>query len=138
MSEHEKPGKAHTGGCLCGAVRYRINDEMHSVINCHCSQCRKTHGHFGAYSAADEKAVTFIEDKGLKWFQSSETAKRGFCTECGASLFYNNQNRDYISIAAGSLDTPTKLQSTANIFTDDKGDYYEISDRLPRHKQGRS
>lgn len=133
MNDHND--KITTGGCLCGAVRYQIKGELRSVSNCHCSQCRKTHGHYGAYSAAPEKAISFMEERGLKWFQSSDIARRGFCCECGASLFYDPLPKDYIAIAAGTLDGPTGLKTAEHIFTDDKGDYYELSDDLPKHPQ---
>ena len=34
----------HGGGCLCGAVRYRIDGPVRDVIVCHCSICRRYHG----------------------------------------------------------------------------------------------
>lgn len=130
MSDHE--GKTTTGGCLCGAVRYKIAGQLRAISNCHCSQCRKTSGHFGAFSTAPEDALGFIDDGGLKWFQSSQQVRRGFCGQCGSSLFYDHQKVDYIAIAAGSLEGPTGLKTTRHIFTDDKGDYYDLNDDLPK------
>ncbi len=32
------------GGCLCGAVRYRIDAAPASVMICHCATCRRAAG----------------------------------------------------------------------------------------------
>ena len=44
--------RVHTGGCLCGGVRYRVAGRLLPVVACHCGQCRRTLGHFGAYTGA--------------------------------------------------------------------------------------
>ena len=125
-----------TGGCLCGAVRFRICGELRGVVNCHCSICRRFHGHFGAYTSIDFDRIEFAEDRGLKWFRSTtdETPNvyRGFCAECGASLFWHPRNQNAISIAAGSLDEPTGLKTIGHVWTGQIGDYYEILDKHPR------
>ncbi len=126
----------HTGGCQCGAVRYRFAKPTRGVVNCHCTQCRRTHGHFAAYTMALNDDFELLEDRGLKWFRASDTARRGFCQECGASLFWDRDSNNRISIAAGSLDSPTNLKTTDHIFVADKGDYYEIDDGLPQHERG--
>ncbi|MBC8267776.1 MAG: GFA family protein [Rhodospirillaceae bacterium] len=130
---NDQNDKITTASCLCGAVRFNIRGDLRPVINCHCSQCRRTSGHFGAFSGAPKNALTFTEERGLKWFQSSQQARRGFCSECGSSLFYDRKNAAHMAIAAGSLDGITHLVTKSHIFTDDKGDYYELSDDLPRH-----
>jgi hypothetical protein len=117
-----------TGGCLCGAVGFAITGPMRDVINCHCGQCRRSHGHYAAYAATNPDNLTFTEDRGLKWYQSSDAARRGFCTECGSSLFWKPVDKPHIAVAAGSLDQPTGLTTTGDIFTDDMGDYYVIDD----------
>ena len=71
----------HKGSCLCGAVRYEVRGPLRDVVDCHCAMCRKTHGHFGAYTAAAKGALAMIETRGLKWYQSSPAARRGFCCE---------------------------------------------------------
>lgn len=50
--------------------------------------------------------------------------KRGFCNNCGSSLFWDKLGGDCLSIAAGTLEKPTNLVTIKNIFTEDAGDYY--------------
>ncbi|MCG3146130.1 MAG: hypothetical protein HONDAALG_03985 [Gammaproteobacteria bacterium] len=123
----------HQGGCECGAVRYRVRGAMRGVVNCHCKQCRRMHGHFGAYTSVARDQLTLINDAGLKWYRSSATVRRGFCSHCGASLFWDSEQLSTISIAAGTLDDPTGLKSIAHIYTADAGDYYDIDDDLARY-----
>lgn len=125
-----------TGGCLCGAVRYRVTGRLRDVMNCHCSQCRRTHGHVAAYAAARRDDLELLEDAGLAWYASSPRARRGFCRTCGASLFWQPRDLDYIAIAAGTLDQPSGLKTVGHIHVRDKGDYYEIADTLPQHAAG--
>ena len=68
-----------TANCLCGGIKFKIRGELRNIINCHCSQCMKTHGNFAAYTSCLEKNVFFINKKTLRWFKSSNIAKRGFC-----------------------------------------------------------
>ena len=90
-----------TVGVLCGAVKYEVRGELRPVWNCHCGQCRKFHGHFGAYTNAKNKDITIVGRTNLKWFVSSKLARRGFCGKCGSSLFWQRFKGDGISIAAG-------------------------------------
>ena len=117
-----------TGSCLCGAVAYQVHGSLRDVVVCHCAMCRKTHGHYAAYSAAAKSALRMTEERGLRWYQSSPDARRGFCCECGGSVFWESLQRDHISIAAGTLDPPTGLKTTVQIFVDDAGDYYDLPD----------
>jgi len=74
-----------------------------------------------------------LSDAGhLKWYRSSETAERGFCSDCGGNLFWRRDNSDTISIFAGTLDQPSGLSLTEHICVADKADYYEITDGLPQ------
>ncbi len=121
-----------TGGCLCGAVRYEVRGPLRDVVNCHCGQCRRTSGHHGAFAAAAKADLAVTEARGLKWYESSDLARRGFCAACGSTLFWEAHERDETAIAAGSLDQPTGLRTVAHIHTADKADYYEITDGLPK------
>ena len=120
-----------TGGCLCGDVRYEVRGPLRAVVNCHCGQCRRTSGHFVAATAARREDLTLVESRGLRWYQSW-----GFCRTCGASLFWESDSGERVSIMAGTLGQPTGLQTVAHIFAADAGDYYTIDDDLPRHPGG--
>jgi hypothetical protein len=123
-----------TGSCLCGAVRYEVTAPLRDVIECHCAMCRKTHGHIGAYTAAPKTALKIVDDRGLKWYASSGKARRGFCGECGGTLFYDPLQKDHMSIAAGTLDPPTGLKTTLQIYVAHRGDYYEIDAAIPQRE----
>ncbi len=118
--------QSHRGGCLCGAVTYRIAGPLRDVVACHCGQCRKTSGHFVAATAARAEDLTVTEDGALCWYRSSEQAERGFCGVCGSSLFWRRIDGDRVSIMAGGLVGPTGLTITAHIFVQDAGDYYDV------------
>ena len=118
------------GGCLCGAVRYEVHGPLREVVNCHCGQCRRSHGHVAAYTSAKRGDLVLTEDRGLQWYHSSDFARRGFCGDCGASLFWEPIGQGRVSIAAGGIDAPSGFTTVRNIFTAHKGDYYEIADGL--------
>lgn len=123
-----------TGGCLCGAVRYEVKGPLRNVVNCHCSMCQRLHGGFGPHSKARKANITVTTDKGLAWYKSSEIARRGFCRECGSSLFWDPFALDATGIVAGSLDGPTGLKTMGHIFVGEKSDFYEIVDDLPQYE----
>src|SRR3981081_1276747 len=125
----------HTGGCLCGGVRYRIRGELRGVIACHCAPCRRRSGHYAAMTSAPSADIELTASDPLRWYKSSDTAERGFCGVCGGNLFWKETGRDDISITAGTLDTPTNLSVEEPIFVADKPDYYVIDDDLPKQHQ---
>ncbi len=120
------------GSCLCGGVAFEVSGEMRPVITCHCSQCRKSSGHFWAATQVDDDQLSLTCDETLRWFRSSGTARRAFCDECGCSLFWKMDGEDRTSIGAGTLDGDTGLATASHIYTSDKADYYDISDGLPQ------
>ena len=130
------PAQKHEGGCLCGAVRYRVTGELRPVVACHCSQCRRTSGHHVAATAARVDELTVEGEAELTWFASSAFAKRGFCRICGSNLFWQGDGAERISIMAGTLDGKTGLRTAAHIFVGDKGDYYELAPGPPQHLDG--
>jgi hypothetical protein len=125
-----------SGGCLCGAVRYEVRGALRPIIMCHCTQCRRMTGHFMAATAARHADFRVVTDGGLKWFAASQEAQRGFCAHCGSTLFWQGVGRDYLSIAAGTLDDSSGLEVAGHIFVADKGSYYEIADGTPQFMEG--
>lgn len=121
-----------SGSCLCGAVQYEVTGQIEGLSVCHCSQCRKQSGHLWASGFVPDAALTITQDGGLKWYASSEVAKRGFCGACGSFLFWKKTAEDTTSFSLGSLDGSTGLKLEKHIFVADKGDYDVITDDLPR------
>lgn len=120
-----------TGGCLCGRIRFTVTGPLAPPVACHCLQCRKGSGHFTAstWTARANLAVTGTP----RWFATGPTARRGFCPECGAPLFWESTRQEGLSIEMGAFDGPTGLALAAHMFTDEKGDYYALADGLPAH-----
>ncbi len=119
-----------TGGCLCGNISYQTIGVLRPIIACHCEQCRKTSGHHVAATSALKSEVTISGE--VTWFQSSDTARRGFCATCGSNLFWESLTSDRLSIMAGTLDHSAGLTLAGHIFVDDKAEYMELNDGLPQ------
>lgn len=120
------------GRCECGKVSFETETVEDKVSACHCSQCRRTSGHYWAATHTDYDKLVFTEDEGLTWYESSAWAKRGFCKYCGSSLFWRMNGKAEVGIAAGCLESPTGMAIDRHIFVADKGDYYEITDDVPQ------
>jgi hypothetical protein len=111
-----------TGGCLCGAVRYAVHGPLRDVLVCHCSVCRRTHGHDAAYAACAREDLALPDSDALRW-HVHDGARRAFCVRCGSRLFWERPERPTISIAAGTLDEPTGLRTIGHIYVESGGDY---------------
>ena len=111
-----------TGGCLCGAVRYRVTGALRPVIACHCSQCRRTSGHHVAATSAPRDTVAVTGN--VTWYASSDVARRGFCGVCGSNLFWRltmpGPMQGMMSVTAGTLDSLEGLELTAEVYIDAK------------------
>ena len=123
------------GSCLCGAVTYEVKGDLGKIDACHCTQCRKTSGHYWVSTDVPKSAITIHGADKLTWYRSSEKVRRGFCSICGSALFWDPIYKDKFSFSMGSLEKPTGAKMDIHIFVADKGDYYEIADGLPQNKQ---
>lgn len=105
------------GGCHCGAVRFRVTGVLAKVLVCHCSDCLKTVGNSMAATGARMKNIEVTGDA-LRWYASSKEAERGFCSRCGATMFYRaaGGKGTGMGIAAGMLDDPTVLEFGGHIY----------------------
>lgn len=111
-------------------MRFRLTARPPGVVNCHCGQCRRFHGAFGAYASVPRAAMILESGAALVWYQSSAKARRGFCGTCGSSLFWDGFGRADIDVSAGALDQPTGLAALRHIHTADRADFYAITDGL--------
>ena len=122
----------YRGACECGAVAYEARADRCDVTICHCGQCLRTSGHAWATVSVPLDTFTLTKGEGLKWFASSDYARRGFCTGCGSSLFFEPFGKGRVAIGAGTLTQPTGLTTGKHVFTADKGDYYDIACSAPQ------
>jgi hypothetical protein len=125
-----------TGRCLCGAVTYEVRGPLRDVVICHCVECRRWSGTgAGAFAAAHDVDLVITGDS-LRWVESPDSvrnARRGFCVDCGTSVFWKAHGLERTGIAAGTIDAPTGLRVAAHIYTHQLADWDEIpEDGLPR------
>ena len=125
----------HQGSCICGKIKIKIEGELKPLHTCHCTICRKGSGHVGAGTDIQRKALTIYGEEYITWYNSSDWARRGFCKNCGANLFFDpiDKNVPWTGVSMGAFDGETKIKITEHIFVKDKGDYYDLTDELPRN-----
>ncbi len=102
---------SQTGGCQCGAVRFRVDGPLGDASICHCRMCQKA---FGAFYAplVSVRGAELIWTRGQpKHFQSSNAVTRGFCSDCGTPLTY--QAPDGVAVAIGAFDVRSDITPTA-------------------------
>lgn len=120
------------GACLCGAVSFEVKGDLPPPDACHCKGCRKSSGHFFASTDVTRDALTVNGSENVTWYRSSEKVRRGFCSVCGSPLFWDPLHRDWTAVAMGAFEAPTGARLDKHIFVHEAGDYYKISDGLPR------
>ena len=121
------------GSCLCGAITFSASAPSRDPAACHCSQCRKSSGHYWASVQIDDDLLAISGE--VRWYASSENARRGFCPVCGSFLFWKSDSDTDTGVSLGALDGATGLTLKRHIFTADKGDYYQITDNVPDKQQ---
>lgn len=126
----------HKGSCLCGAVTFEVRGDLPPPDACHCTQCRKWSGHVLAGTDVPRDALTIHGGEHVTWYRSSEKVRRGFCSTCGSSLFFDpidQAKHGWIGVAMGAFDAPTQTKLAVHIFVAEKGDYYDIGDGVPQN-----
>ena len=123
-----------TGGCLCGAVRYRATAAPLRAVSCHCGQCRRASGAaFLTFVHFPRDAFTWTRGAPMLW-QSSAHAGRGFCSACGATLMmHEDVLDDRVQVTLGSLDRPGDVRPDDHVWTESQLPWLTIDDDLPRY-----
>jgi hypothetical protein len=125
-----------TGGCQCGAVRYRLIVEPTGVNICHCRMCQKASG-APLMAFGGVRLDQLVWTRGApKIFASSAIAERGFCAQCGTPLTYRMHERegDRISVTLGSLDQPAAVAPTIQFGVESKVSWLDGALALPAQK----
>lgn len=116
--------KFKKGHCLCSKIEIQVPEAKKDLGVCHCGMCRKWSG--GPFFAID--CGTEIEIKGkenLGIYNSSDWAERGFCKNCGSSLFYRLKDNSFYAVSS-ELFNDSELNFVSQVFIDAKPDYYDF------------
>lgn len=134
MSESMASGRVgRSGGCRCGAVRYRVDAAPKWVAHCHCESCRRACGAplvtWAGYPR-DAFAWTGAEPRR---YASSPGVSRSFCAACGTPLTYQAERwADEVHVLAATLDDPAALSPRAHVHWREHLPWIELADGLPR------
>lgn len=99
-----------TGGCQCGAVRYRVETELGNPHLCHCRMCQKAAGNYFMPLAGAAREAVVVTRGEPGWFHSSDIVRRGFCRDCGTPLFFDPVDSEHMLVTLGSLDDPSRYK----------------------------
>ena len=124
-----------TGRCLCGDIRYEINQPAAGTGVCHCRMCQRAIGaSLDAWTAFPAEAVRFTNGE-PKYYRSSLIAERGFCANCGSSLlvrYYAPEVSEFLIMMTACLDNPEDFAPTWHGCIESQMPWLDIHDDLPR------
>ena len=125
----------HTGSCLCGGVRFRIEADIEPIQVCHCSQCRKAQGTpFATNTPVSTDAFHLISgEELLTSFESSPGKERAFCSKCGSPVYSRKDTLPgVLRSRAGLINEPLSAKPVAHHYTGSKANWWPIDDGLPQ------
>jgi hypothetical protein len=126
------------GGCLCGAVRYRLTGPPIIAGSCHCRTCRKASSAPELPFAQFPSAVFTLTKGYPATYRSSAPVTRSFCRHCGSPLTYRHDAKpDFLDVMICSLDDPDAIAPTFHVWTSHKPRWAMIADDLPAHETTR-
>ncbi|THD60086.1 GFA family protein [Phenylobacterium sp.] len=127
-----------TGGCLCGAVRYRLASAPFEAGYCLCRMCQRTAG-APALVFATAPLADYVPIRGQpKRHRSSDFGERWFCADCGSPLAMRADHPpETLDVTVASLDDPTAAPPEFHIWTRSRISWFEVADRLPRRAKFR-
>ncbi len=122
------------GECLCGAVRFTVEDRFRYALNCHCSQCRRATGAAFKPFAGTERSRLKVVAGSRKVLRYGETRTHDVhCGTCGSFLYSVVRDGKYVHVNLGSLLDKPSIRPSAHIYVGSKAPWYEIADDLPQH-----
>ena len=127
------------GGCLCGALRYRVDAEPLDTGYCHCTMCQRSTG-APVLAWASIPVESFAYTRGQPAiYRSSSWGQREFCASCGAQICYRDtEGAKTVEINVGGLDEPASYPPKHHIFTGDRIPWFETADDLPQYEGPKS
>lgn len=131
-------GKAvsFTGGCQCGAVRYRITDERLTTYACHCRECQKQSASAFGLSVPAAKSSFKITGETGAWRRPTDNGSYTdcyFCKICGTRIYHAGANRPgMVTIKGGLMDNAADLVPVAHIWTASKQAWVVLPGDVPQ------
>lgn len=124
------------GGCLCEALRYACRGAPAAAGYCHCRLCRRSAG-APVLAWASFSVDAFRYTQGVPGvFKSSAQGRREFCRDCGSQLlFRDTADGRFVDVNIATLDDPEALRPQYHIWTESRLSWFDVADRLPRHRQ---
>jgi hypothetical protein len=130
--------KARTGGCLCGAIRYRIVAAPVEALYCHCRMCQRVHGAPVVAWLAVPSAGFEVTAGEAAAYRSSAKALRQFCATCGTPLTWRAiDNPRLVDVSIATLDEPAAVAPGLHLWTQDQLAWLKLADPLPRYPTNR-
>lgn len=128
-------GNEYLGGCLCGQVRFRITAEPIASRVCWCKDCQHLAGN-GTVNAVFPTDKVIIQGTLAEYIRTAESGNevcRRFCPSCGSQLFANSTGRHgFTVVRVGTLDNPSQVRPTANIWSSSAPSWACLDSRLER------
>jgi len=116
------PDPPYTGSCLCGAVRWRLDERPLAVNACHCMDCKKTTGATNVVMLiANSEAFSWTGETDIyrKKADSGREMDIHRCAKCGCRMFHNNlASKALVFVTAGTLDDPSWAVPASHIWVD--------------------
>ena len=124
------------GGCLCGAIRYRVSGRPVAATLCHCRDCRRASGGTNVAWAVFDRVqfewlcgepADFSSSPGIHWL---------FCAACGSLVWYRRGSRpDHMDVTTGTLDDPGRFPPDVEIWVGDRIEWETLHPDLPKRER---
>jgi hypothetical protein len=96
-----------TGGCMCGSVRFELDETPGPALYCHCTRCRRRTGTAASAQArVDGSTLRVVEGEGsVRGYRPADGYEKLFCADCGSQLFSRNPaDPTQMSVRLGAFD----------------------------------
>ena len=103
-----------TGGCLCGAKRYRVLIDDDDAYLYHCRMCQRAAGSISLALKNVTKSAVAWDRAEPDRYRSSPFAQRGYCAACGTSLTYESDGHNQMDLTVGSFDDPYRFRPVSH------------------------
>lgn len=133
----------HTGGCLCGAVRWSYDGEVGHAAYCHCADCRRVTGSaFNVSVRLDAAGFRVVSGRPKSFTKAGDSGRpvtRYFCADCGSPLYtLPPLHPELVFVKGGSFDDPSVVLPAQQSWTRSAVDWAQIPADIPSYETSRS